>query len=328
MKTSFTVHESSKRTMQDISSIFKAVGIMFHVVIDTTENTYEIDSANPEDNWLYPAFRGFEKLRQHLITKQKPIKIFATIGTGQGVDAIGAYHILHPQSVVVTDILDAVVPIAKENVIQNTPKILRVEAYHGNLCEPLREHNVAPDIIYANLPNIPFEGSGSIYSRQLTATFFSQEWIKACPPIFEHYLLCLQRSFLHDAYATLRSCGSVVLNLGGRVPLSLVKNMFREAGFTYEELFNMLKVQSQPEWVLGGYARAEQKHRVTFDFYRFDAVYKKIGKQLTREDYSAAQLKQMLKPFRVSASEGLKRFVYAQERIGHIVQIIRGVKQK
>lgn len=313
---------------QDISPLFKIVGINRAVTITTTENTYEVDPEHPEDNWLYPAFRGFEKLRQRLVAEQKPTKIFATIGTGQGVDAIGAYYILHPQSVVVTDILDAVVPIAKENVLQNTPRTLRVEAYHGNLCEPLQQHNIVPDIIYANLPNIPFEGSGSIYSGQLTATFFSQQWIKTCPQIFEHYLLCLQRSFLYDAYATLRLNGSVVLNLGGRVPLPLVKDMFHDVGFEYEELFNMLKVQSQPEWVLGGYARAEQKYNVIFDFYRFDVAYKKLGEQLAKENYSAAQLKQILKPFRVSASEGLKRFVYAQERIGHIVQIIRGIKRK
>lgn len=316
------------KTNQNISSLFKSVGIKRNVVITTTDNTYEVDSMNPRDNWLYPAFKGFAILRERLTIERKPTKIFATIGTGQGVDAIGAYTILRPQTVIMTDILDAVVPVAKENIMQNTPRALRVEAYHGNLCEPLRQHNIVPDVIYANLPNIPFDGSGSIYSGQLTATFFSQEWIKACPAMFEHYLLCLQRSFLHDAYATLELQGSVVLNLGGRVPLSLVKNMFREAGFAYEALFNMFKVQSQPEWVLGGYARAEQKYKVTFDFYRFDAAYKKLGEQLANENYSAEQLKQILKPFRVSASEGLKRFVYAQERIGHLVQIIRGVKQK
>lgn len=316
-----------KRQPQDVSSLFKTIGLTSKIVITTTANTYEVDPNSPEDNWLYPAFVGFKKLKQKLIEENKDTACFVTIGSGQGLDAIGAHHLLQPTKIVLTDVHPAVIPIAKHNYLKNIKNKTDLEAYDGNLCEPLRQHNIIADIIYANLPNIPFDGPDPPLTGQLSSTFFSQQWVKPCSLILKRYLLNLQNTFLSEAYASLTPGGSVVLNLGGRVPLWLIKKMFKDNGFQYEELFNMLKVQSQPEWVLGGYARAEEKYRVTFDFYRLDAAFNNYGEKLTNKNLSASKFKKMLRPYRISATAGLKLLVYKHERIGHLVQIIRGLKK-
>lgn len=311
---------------QDVSSLFSVVGLPQRVVIQATEHTYEVDARNPKNNWLYPAFRGFQILNMRLRQEGRRVETFASIGTGQGVDAIGAYSIFRPRHIILTDIHPAVISVAQENVLKNVPKAVRLLAYAGNLCEPLRDHGVRPDLIYANLPNIPFDGSGSPYSGQLTSTFFCQKWIPKCSPRIDHYLLGLQRAMIHEASKSLARGGSLVLNLGGRVPIPLVQKIFADAGLNYQELFTMFKVQSQSEWVLGGYARAEKRFSVAFDFYRFDTAQRLLKKSMRDEQGPCLQLKMILKPTHVTAAEAMKRFVYQHERIGHLVQVIRGEK--
>ena len=46
------------------------------------------------------------------------------------------------------------------------------DAYVGNLCQ-LQEHSVTAVIIYANLPNIPLDGTGAAFGGQLTSTFLT-----------------------------------------------------------------------------------------------------------------------------------------------------------
>ncbi len=317
-----------KSERQDITPLFHAVGLPLTVHVSVNEHTYEVDSAHPQDNWLYPALKGFQIMRDRLVREKKKVRTFATIGTGQGVDAIGAYRLFHPAHIVLTDIHPDVVPVALKNARKNIPHLsCTVRGYVGNLCEPLVQHGVVADIIYANLPNIPLAGSGSAFSGQLTSTFFDERWVAGCTQQLETYLLAVQHAFLVSAHDCLAPGGSVIVTLGGRVPLALVHKMFTDTGYVYQELVNYFKLQSQPEWVLGGYARAEEQHGVSFDFYRFDAAHASLQKHFESASLTAAALKRLLQPFRVSATDALKRFVYHQERIGHVVQVIRGKKQ-
>ncbi|MBI5798595.1 MAG: hypothetical protein HZB10_01545 [Candidatus Yonathbacteria bacterium] len=316
-----------RKHQQDVSSLFRCVGLNVRSKITTTEHTYEIDARHPRDNWLYPAFRAFQILQKQLQKEGRRVRAFTTIGTGQGVDAIGAYFIFRPRQIILIDIHPNVIVTAEENVLDNTASTVRISAYTGNLCQPLRDHALRPDLIYAKLPNIPFDGSGSLYSGQLTATFFSQEWIAKSSRVIEQYLLGQQQAVIREASACLASGGSLVLNLGARVPIVLVQQMFTNARLKYQELYTMFKIQSQPEWVLGGYARAEKRYGVTFDFYRFDAAKQQLGSILAKENLTAEQLKKLLKPFHLSATDALKQLVYQRERIGHLVQVIRGIRR-
>lgn len=318
---------TNKKT-QDVSAIFLETGINAKVIITATDNTYEIDTKNPKDNWLYPAFLGFKKLKEKLNSENKKVKTFATIGTGQGIDAVGAQYAFNAQEIILTDIHPKVVSVAQQNFINNSPLPLpRFKTFIGNLCEPLNKNKIIADIIYTNLPNIPLDGSETPFTGQLTSTFFDTSWIQKTTHQLEKYLLSLQNAFLFSASKSLIPGGSVIINLGGRVPLWIIKKMFTDAGYHYQELFNMFKLQTQPEWVLGGYARAEEKYKVNFDFYRFDIAQQKLNKQFDNQNISAAQLKQILKPFRVNATEALKLYIYKHERIGHTVQLIRGIKK-
>ncbi len=313
---------------QNISPLFKALDIPGNFVITTTDHTYEIDALEPCNNWLFPAFKAFQKLAADYKKQSRLINTFVTVGTGPGIDAIGASHILKPRSVTLTDIHPAVLPIAEKNFKKNkNSATIDTQILLGNLCAPLKKYGIAADLIYANLPNISLDDADSILSGQLTSTFFDVKILPACPTDLSKFLLCMQNGFLHDAYDTLAPNGSVIINLGGRVPLPLVKKMFTAAGYTYKELYNTFKVQSQPEWVLGGYARAEEKYKVSFDFYRYDKALEKVGKYLESDIISGAELKECLEPFRVSATEGLKHLIYDHERIGHVVHVLQGIKK-
>ncbi|OGH87829.1 MAG: hypothetical protein A3J93_05360 [Candidatus Magasanikbacteria bacterium RIFOXYC2_FULL_42_28] len=320
--------QKNTKNKQDVTSLFKAVGIPGRFIITATNNTYEIDALEPKNNWLYPAFRGFQNLSTRLTKENKPTDTFVAIGTGQGLDAVGAYHILKPKNIIITDLHPAVVPITEKNFYQNIKNgSAAVMALTGNLCEPLRQNKITADIIYANLPNIPLSEADTILSGQLTSTFFDASRAPHSPSLLNAYLLGLQNAFLQDAHASLAPGGSVIINLGGRVPIALIQTMFADAGYTYQELYATFKLQTQPEWVLGGYARAEEKYKKRFDFYRYDAASARLGTKIFEENISAVKLKKLLEPFLINATSALKRCVYDHERVGHVVQIIRGLKK-
>ena len=72
------------------------------------------DIAVNRDHWLSYAFRGFQILNQ----KGVQVNHFVSIGTGSGIDAIGALEIFRPQTVTVTDLAPAILSRAKENIIR------------------------------------------------------------------------------------------------------------------------------------------------------------------------------------------------------------------
>jgi len=123
----------------------------------------------------------------------------------------------------------------------------------------------------------------------------------------------MQYTFLRDAWGSFnppryQRSPSVILALGGRVPLALIQQMFEECGYAeYEELTCTLKRQSQPEWVLEGYSKAEQKHGVEFDFYNFERAKAELEKNhlnMEGAERIPAELKKaVIQKHRMSASE-------------------------
>jgi len=126
--------------------------IVIPIESDRDWKEYIVDMANAADHWLSYAFRGFEEVRRQV----GAIEHFAAVGTGSGVDAIGAIEILHPQKVSVTDVAPAFLERARENIAvyqQNGGQQVPVAFGLGGLCEPLGADTV--DVIYTNLPNLP-----------------------------------------------------------------------------------------------------------------------------------------------------------------------------
>lgn len=311
---------SEGSNMIDVTGLFKQFGVQKNIRGFFNRHTYEIDPRAPENNWLYPAFRGFEVLQRNLAQQGKNVHTFATIGTGAGWDAVGAYHIFKPERLVATDYHPKVLPIAHRNIRGNVPTNIEVLTLTGDLCAPLREEGVLADVIYANLPLLP-DDPEKVMQNMRSSTFVAWERIHAAPEDYRRHRLAMKYHFLLDAASSLTQGGSVVINLGGRVPVELVQQMFTDCGYTYEELFTMLKIQSQPEEVLPGFAQAERETGVTFDYYRLSAA--KASLQEHTPPLSAADLKAYLLPHHVSATQAQALHEQGEE-IGHIVQVIRG----
>lgn len=281
-----------------------------------THETYEYDPV-PDNNWLYAAFKGFQALKQD---PQRCIRTFATVGTGPGLDAIGAAHIFRPAHVIATDMNALVLPVAEKNILDHVPdSAVRVSVLQGNLCAPLRDAGFCADLIYANLPLLPADAASLIQGMR-SSTFAPQEILATAPEVYRQYQLGMIYQFLCDARSSLTENGSVAINLGCRVPLSLVRQMFQDCGYTYRELFVMLKKQSQPDDVLPGFSSAEQEEGIVFDFYRYDEALHAFPLDTLM---SAESLKQALLSFRVSAKEAQKLHESGVV-IGHIVQMIEG----
>ncbi len=293
----------------DASHIFRAVGIEREARVRVTSHTYADfqDAAKAEDSWLYLAFRAFQNYGSvHPVYWRKEVKTFATIGTGSGVDAIGAHAILQPEKIVLADIHPEVIPVAEQNVKTNLSGEAHSEivALPGNLCEPLVERGITADLIYANLPNIP---SGErVLGERRSATFF-EERAAYCPAVFEEHLLKLQYLFLESAKKALSLGGVVIAAIGARVPGKILERLFKETGYHgVHVLARTLKRQSEPEHVLRGYAEAE-KRGVEFDFYRY-AEASERWKSIERAGVSVQEAKEELKKHRVSASEAWKLY--------------------
>lgn len=320
------MNKKSETFRVDVSGLFAAASMDCRVIAEMNEHTYEVDLKEPRNNWLYPAFLGFQELQKRLIAEGKPVNTFATIGTGAGIDAIGAFEIFHPSRMVMTDIHPDVLPIATHNFERHTTnQAVPFWVCLGHLAEPLRQNAVIADVIYANLPNVPFvQQNASLFSQQLTSSFYNPR-LSCSIDTVNRYLLGMQFALLEDAKSSLVDGGSLIVNLGGRVPVELMQELFERSGYEYEELVTILKAQSQPELMLPSYARAQKKGRVEFDFYRLDEA-NELLKNLPTAGVSAKELKHLLTPVRVTATQavGLHK---RHERIGHIVQIIRGIKR-
>ncbi|MCW1930077.1 MAG: hypothetical protein KIH62_002050 [Candidatus Kerfeldbacteria bacterium] len=307
----------------DVTPLFRLVGLTDNVVVAVNEHTYEVDLEHPSDNWLYPAFRAFQELNYRLTAEHKTPHTFTTLGTGPGIDAIGAVQILRPEEIIITDIHPEVLMLAQQNIEKNVD--IKCRALLGNICAPLREQNIVSDVIYANLPNVPFAGhKKEFFDDQITSSFFDGKTISGIPIEFSRYLLAMQYATLLDARDCLRDGGSLLLNIGGRVPFHLIEQMCTDAGYMCEELCVMFKAQSQPEVIVKSYAEAERFGKVEFDFYRFDEA-NKIAEQFSHRTSTNA-LKKVLSPYRVSASQAWDLYTEENLRIGHIVHVIRAVK--
>lgn len=292
----------------DISNLFRQFGFTGRISALFNRHTYEVDPKAPKDNWLYSACCGFQRLRTQLITEGRPTETFASIGTGSGIDGVFAHRIFRPRRIILSDCHEAVTPLADQNARDNIKDDTEIITLTGNLCEPMRERGLKADIIYANLPLIPEKGDVS--AGMLSSTFAPSDFLDKAPEEYRRYLLGMKYLFLKDAKDVLTERGSVVVNLGGRVPVDLVKQMFRECGYTYQELFRMFKVQSQPEEVLPGFAKAEARHGIEFDFY-FKPFFRPL------------EFNERLVESRLNAA-GALRLHEQGGTVCHIVQVIRG----
>lgn len=291
------------------------------IFVDSDETSYVSNIEDPQNHWLYYAFKGFEVLRDH---RSANIQHFVAIATGPGIDAIGAMEILNPRKITVTDLVPAAINKAKENIdrYQKKGKKIPVNYRVGNLCEPLG--NDKADIIYANIPNIPIqpEKRDKLMEGITAASFFDPNMANKAPSQFNKYLLALQYTFLIQAKKNINPNGLVIINLGIRFPLKIVDILFESAGYNYDVLYFGFKKQTEPQDTIPGYARHE-KDEITFIYYPYEHALRSLqGQSIQRVD----ELVKTLKPLGISSTKA-QHLSQQGEEMGHIVTVL-GAKPK
>ncbi len=294
----------------DASPLFRAAGISKDVKVDMPDHAIDNDLVGKiKRGWAYGAFLAFREYRKRY---GKPSS-FATIGTGVGIDAIGACEILQPEKLIITDIHPEIPSLAKQN-LKNNGSCADAIALTGDLCHPLVENNLQVDLLYANLPNVPSEEPVLVGRR--SATYFQGKI--HCPDVFEHHLLSHQYSFLRQAKSALEKGGAVISAIGGRLPYEILTDLFAKAGYAMQELVSTFKYQTEPEDVLSGYAKAEKQYGTEFDFYHYPEAQEK-WLQFGAARLTGAEIKEDLRQHRVSATEAWGLYRTGKQRSFGIV---------
>ncbi len=264
------------------------------------------------ENWVWHAFRGFARLDRRI-----GLRSFAAIGSGSGIDAIGAAAIFpNLEHIIVTDVEARLVRLAVDNVRANVEPGLAVTGMAGDVCLPLAKTGQRVELIYANLPNIPVADPAHAIIDH--GTFYRPNAVIADDALLDRYLLGLQYRFLLSAHDALTADGCCLFMVGGRFPYAIFDRLAAAAGFAFEEVLATLKLQSEPENVTRGYAAAETDG-LTFDFYDFDRAATAVGDAAA---LSGRDLKALAAPARISAGEA-RALMAAGGRVGHTLHLIK-----
>lgn len=304
-----------KKNLSDATPLIAGYSGPAIFVIDD-ETSYVSNIEDPQNHWLYYAFRGFKTVKNQHINS---VNHFVAIATGPGIDAIGAMEILNPKRVTVTDLVPIAINRAKENIdrYQILGKKIPVSYLIGDLCKPLG--NDKADIIYANIPNIPIEPrrKDELMDGITAASFFDPTTVNGIPELFNKYLLALQYSFLLQAKKNLTPKGMVIVNLGVRIPLRVVDALFKHAKYDYKVLYFGFKKQTEPNDTIPGYARYE-KGGVIFTYYPYHSTIHLLkGKKIQ----TVRELVRVLKPLAISSTKAMKLSLQGKE-MGHIVTVL------
>lgn len=297
----------------DISRLFSESGMRKKVNMMYNDNTYEVRADDVQNSWIYLALAGFQAARE-----EKPrVGTFVSVGTGPGTDGIGANEILKPKKIILTDIHKNVLPLAEMNFLNNLGSVKPGEfkVLYGSLCEPLEKHGIKADVLYANLPNVPFHGR-DIFDGINTASYFSGRLGKV-PKEFRERLLSHQYAFLCGAKNCLYDDGLLLVNIGGRMPFTEIENLFKSTGFSIARTVTLLKRQSEADVILKGYSDAEKKYGREFDFYAYDEAARSVPKLAS----DAHSQRSALGHCRMSASQAYAAWKEGA-RIAHLAHFV------
>ncbi len=302
----------------EIDPLFQTAGLKTKGTVLMNENTYDFDPKNPKDSWLYPVFLGLRELKRQGFTAES----FATIGTGSGIDSIGAYELFSPKEIYQVDIHPNIPDIADKNAKALIRGRTKIKTFLGDLCQPLIKRGIKVDLAYANIPNIPSQES--VFYKKVAASKFMVRDYEDCPEVFKKWCLSLQYLFLKQAKQILKPGGVVVNAVGARVPYEILEQLYGSLGYKTSELTSLYKIQSEPEDTLAGYAK-DEVDGVEFDFYDHELAQPFWQKNLENKNLNTPRLKEALKPFRISATQALSIFENKGKQAGHICGIFKSV---
>ncbi len=119
--------------------------------------------------------------------------------------------------------------------------------------------------------------------------------------------------------------GVVVDAIGARVPYEILEQLFTANDYKVNELISLYKIQSEPEDTLLGYSRGEKNLGIEFDFYDHEKAWPFWQENFEDKKLTTPQIKEVLKPFRISATQALNAFEERGKQAGHICSILEGI---
>ncbi len=314
-----------------LKSLFKAVAIKGKPVLIIENSGMYPYKEKIEDNWAYYTAFGFKRLKELYRKEGKQIKEVGIVGIGSGVEGILAARIFGKQlkRLIISDVDYEVLSLSEKN-IKNAVKDsdLEVISLEGSFVEPIEKGGYRLDIIYGNIPNLPSTGSEDLSLGAEKGTFLPSSLYEDYnpPKKFIGWAMGAQYAYLQSSKKTLAEYGSVITELGGRMPLNLVKELFKESGLNMQEILVGFKEQTEALIDFQGYHRMEKEYGVSFDFYLYQESKKLLKNnniKNTTTKISGEKIKKLLKPYRVNAGEALN--LYKKNiTIGHTVHLFRG----
>jgi methylase of polypeptide subunit release factors len=273
-----------------------------------------------ENSWLAITFRAFARL-----ARRERIRDLLIVGTGNGLDALGAIEIFDLRSLVVTDLFEASLACARENVLDhlNEETDLRVDFHSGDLlsCVPAKARF---DLVYENLPNLPATAEIQLQRGTHSGRFFDAT-ARSVPEPFSSHLLALHYLCLRQSWQHVTPGGGVLTAIGGRIPDDIAFALHRACGYAPELVAFDVKPQIEPELVLPAYRRAEDEQGLEFTFYATEAA--EIVAERRRGGLDGRELADSvagdLRPLAMSAREAAQRSQRG-DQVAHSVLMILG----
>jgi hypothetical protein len=284
-----------------------------------TDDTYPLEPS-PEQAWLPVAFRAFAALRARL-----DVADLLILGTGNGLDALGAAEIFDLRTLAVTDLHEAAVEVARENVLAHLedPGAPRLAFHAGDLFD-----GVPPgerfSLVYENLPNLPAAPAADLRRGTVAGRFFAGR-ADDVPAPFGAYRLALHHRCLLAARPRLRDGGGVLTAIGGRMPHEVAFDLHRACGYRPSLVAFDVKLQVEADLVVPPYRDAEAEHGLPFTYYAPEAIGLVATARATGLDGQALAdaVADDLAALRVSAHEAAER-VAAGRSVAHSVLMIFG----
>jgi hypothetical protein len=236
------------------------------VRLTLTDHSYPLEPS-AEQSWLPIAFRAFARL-----ARRSEVRDLLIVGTGNGLDALGALEIFDLRSLTVTDLHAESLLVARTNVLAHAEEASATDLSFlaGDLlsCVPPEQRF---SLVYENLPNIPAPSDLELRGGAITGRFYSSSE-PGVPEPFVAYLLALHYRCLHEARTRLHPGGGVLTAIGGRMPYDVASDLHRSCGYTPELVAFDVKRQVEPGLVIPPYAHAEANADVEFTFFEPDAI--------------------------------------------------------
>lgn len=324
-----------KEKIIDVSPLFQKCGIdLPTTTIVETEGMYPYKS-NIEENWAYFTTVGFQALAEILMKEEKQMENIGIVGIGSGVEGIAALLIFrdHIRRLVISDVDEGILQGATKNLgtISESSHV-QLTAVIGSFCESIRTNKIELDLVHANIPNLPANELEDLSKGAEKGTFLPSALYEeyAPPKKFVSWALGAQFAYLSSAKEVVREGGTIITELGGRVPFQLVRELFEEVGLDFQEIVTGFKEQTEALIDFVGYHQLETQFGVEFDFYLYKesiALLEQREIKNPTSEVSADEIKSLLEPYRVSAGKALELY-QGGIAVGHTVHLLRGIKRK